>query len=87
MLREIERLTRQKLPVAGGDPGPEHHHGSRDYRPRGNGGGRPANGNRFRFQKRSSSGTPPAHGGYGGNGGHGGHGGKRPAKQRRFSRA
>jgi ATP-dependent RNA helicase RhlE len=77
MLREIERLTRQKLPVAGGDPGPEHHHGSRDYRPRGNGGGRPAKGNRFRFQKSSSSGAPPAHGSYGG---------KRPAKQRRFSR-
>jgi ATP-dependent RNA helicase RhlE len=96
MLREIERLTRQKLPVAGGEPGAEHHHGSqnygsRNYRPGGGGyggagssrNGRPANGNRFRFQKRSSSGSsaggpPPAQGGYGG---------KRPAKQRRFSRA
>jgi ATP-dependent RNA helicase RhlE len=77
MLREIERLTRKKLPVAGGDPGPEHHHGSRDYRP-GGGTGRPERGNRYRFQKRSNSGAPPTHGGYGG---------KRPAKQRRFSRA
>jgi len=78
MLREIERLTRQKLPVAGGDPGPEHHHGSREYRPGSARNGRPANGNRFRYQKQGNSGGPPPHAGFRG---------KRPQKQQRFSRA
>jgi ATP-dependent RNA helicase RhlE len=83
MLREIERITRQKLPVAGGEPGPEHHHGSREYRAgfgRGGSGrsGGPGKGNRFRFQKRSGSGGPPPHAGFSG---------KRPQKQRRFSQA
>jgi ATP-dependent RNA helicase RhlE len=75
MLREIERLTRQRLPVAGGDPGhgasrhdgqhpqpAEHSHGQR---------------NRFRFQRRSGGSGPS----------HAAPGGQRRQKHRRFSRA
>jgi ATP-dependent RNA helicase RhlE len=74
MLREIERLTRQRLPVAGGDPGIEPAHRGNE-RPRQAGNGH-AGGNRFRFQRRTGGGGPP----------HATFGGKRQPKQRRFSR-
>jgi ATP-dependent RNA helicase RhlE len=75
MLREIERLTRQRLPVAGGDPGSETIH-RRDEQPRPAGRGHSGS-NRFRFQQRSGSGGPPRPS----------FGGQRQQKQRRFSRA
>lgn len=84
MLREIERITRQKLPVAGGDPGNggdgvrrgDRGHGEQ---PR-DGGRRQAGGgnNRFRFQRQGGGGGPPR-ARFGG--------GRREEKPRRFSRA
>jgi ATP-dependent RNA helicase RhlE len=74
MLHQIERLTRQRLAVAGGDPG--HQHERNDHaRPR-TGGNRPRTG-RYRFEQ------PGSHGGQSGHR----PGGARPQKQRRFSRA
>ena len=74
MLREIERLTRQRLPVAGGDPGPESiNRRDEQSRPAGRG---QSGGNRFRFQQRSGSGGPPRPS----------FGGQRQQSQRRFSR-
>jgi ATP-dependent RNA helicase RhlE len=75
MLREIERLTRQRLPVAGGDAGAASAN-REDEQPRPAGPGRGQN-NRFRFQRRSGSSGPP----------HAAFGGQRRQKQRRFSRA
>ena len=75
MLREIERLTRQRLAVAGGDPGPEMSGRNHDQ-PRGDGNRTGAN--RFRFQQRRSGGGGPPHAAFGG---------KKPQKSRRFSRA
>ena len=70
MLREIERLTRQRLPVAGGDPGAERGGEHRQSSERGR------QGNRFQFQRRGGGGGPP----------HAKFGGKRPQKRSRFSR-
>jgi ATP-dependent RNA helicase RhlE len=74
MLREIERLTRQRLPVAGGDAGHEsHQHGGERAVTHEHGHTR---GNRFRFQRRTGGGGPT----------HAKFGGQRRDKQRRFSR-
>jgi ATP-dependent RNA helicase RhlE len=75
MLREIERLTRQRLPVAGGDAGPENDRRSGERAPS-NGHGH-SGGNRFRFQRRTGGGGPPPHAKFGG---------QRRDKQKRFSR-
>jgi ATP-dependent RNA helicase RhlE len=75
MLREIERLTRQRLAVAGGDPGPEIH--GRGHDQSRSEGSRPAGG-RFRFQQRRSGGGGPPQATFGG---------RKPQKSQRFSRA
>jgi ATP-dependent RNA helicase RhlE len=76
MLREIERLTRQRLPVAGGEAGIEPAQRGAGEQSRRTEQGRGGN-NRFRFQRRSGGGGPP----------HAAFGGQRKQTQRRFSRA
>jgi ATP-dependent RNA helicase RhlE len=75
MLREIERLTRQRLPVAGGDL--VHHASRHDDQHAKPAEQRHGQRNRFRFQGRNGSGGPP----------HAAFGGQRRQKRRRFSRA
>ena len=75
MLREIERLTRQRLPIVGGDPGPQNDRRNGEQATSGGHGN--SQNNRFRFQRRTGSGGPPPHAKFGG---------QQRAKHKRFSR-
>jgi ATP-dependent RNA helicase RhlE len=75
LLRDIERLTRQRLPIAGTEPGSEA--GASEHQPPPASRGRSGGGKRFPFQQRGKSGGAPRTA----------FGGHRPQKQRRFSRA